>query len=74
MAYRIRRTITRFTFKNRTDRDYRTLKVLQSFRDPDGFVIQSGDRIFRCVLPHAVADVRAFLTSDSAKISFPGIS
>jgi SAM-dependent methyltransferase len=41
--------------------------VSQSFRDPDGFVFQSKGRIFRCVLPDAAADVRAFLNSDIAK-------
>ena len=40
-----------------------------SFRDPDGFVFRSGDRIFRCVFPHAVRDVRSFLVSDFAAAS-----
>lgn len=34
-----------------------------SFRDPDGFVFRSGARILRCVFPHAVGDVCAFLSS-----------
>jgi SAM-dependent methyltransferase len=34
-----------------------------SFRDPDGFVFRSGKRIYRCVYPHAAADLRAFLDS-----------
>ncbi len=34
-----------------------------SFRDPDGFVFRSGERIFRCVFPHATDDVLAFLSS-----------
>ena len=37
-----------------------------SFRDPDGFVFRSGDRILRCVLPHAADDLRAFLSSPAA--------
>ncbi|SRR5579883_10356 len=37
-----------------------------SFRDPDGFIFHSGDRIFRCVLPHAVTDSRLFLSSRAA--------
>src|ERR1700738_941525 len=34
-----------------------------SFRDPDGFVFRSGDRVLRCVHPHAADDLRCFLKS-----------
>ena len=37
-----------------------------SFRDPDGFVFRSRERIFRCVLPHAVPNLREFLPSGIA--------
>jgi len=37
-----------------------------SFRDPDGLVFRSGNRILRYVLPHAANDVRAFLASKLA--------
>lgn len=37
-----------------------------SFRDPDGFVFRSGARIYRCVYPHAVPDLRLFLGSPFA--------
>ena len=37
-----------------------------SFRDPDGFVFRSGARIYRCVYPHAVDDLRSFLGSPFA--------
>jgi SAM-dependent methyltransferase len=40
--------------------------VRLSFRDPDGFVFHSGERIFRCVLPHAAAGVRSFLSAPGA--------
>jgi SAM-dependent methyltransferase len=39
---------------------------LRSFRDPDGFVFQSGHRILRCVFPHAAANIRLFLSSPCA--------
>jgi SAM-dependent methyltransferase len=39
---------------------------LHSFRDPDGYVFESQGRIFRCVLPHAADDLRAFLGSSLA--------
>ena len=38
-------------------------EVALSFRDPDGFVFRAGPRIFRCVFPHAVEGLRAFLAS-----------
>ena len=34
-----------------------------SFRDPDGYLFKTGNRILRYVLPHAGAAVRAFLDS-----------
>ena len=34
-----------------------------SFRDPDGYLFNSGNRILRYVFPHASGDVRAFLDS-----------
>lgn len=37
-----------------------------SFRDPDGFVVQVGTRIFRIVFSHAKAVLREFLTSQFA--------
>lgn len=37
-----------------------------SFRDPDGFVFRSQERIFRCVFPHATQNLRAFLPSGIA--------
>ncbi len=37
-----------------------------SFRDPDGFVFRSGERVFRCVSPHAAEKTRAFLSSPAA--------
>jgi predicted RNA methylase len=40
--------------------------VQVSFRDPDGYVIRSGGRIFRCVLPQAAAEVLDFLASPLA--------
>jgi SAM-dependent methyltransferase len=39
---------------------------LRSFRDPDGFVFQSGHRILRCVFPHAAENIRLFLSSPCA--------
>jgi SAM-dependent methyltransferase len=38
-----------------------------SFRDPDGFVFRDGGRILRCVFPHAVENLRAFLGSEVAR-------
>ena len=36
---------------------------MNSFRDPDGFVLKAADgRIFRCVYLHAADDLRAFLS------------
>jgi len=40
--------------------------VRLSFRDPDGFVFRSHERIFRCVFPHAVQGLREFLPSGIA--------
>jgi SAM-dependent methyltransferase len=40
--------------------------VRLSFRDPDGFVFRSQDRIFRCVFAHAAQNLRAFLPSGIA--------
>jgi SAM-dependent methyltransferase len=40
--------------------------VRLSFRDPDGFVFRSQERIFRCVFPHAVQNLLAFLPSGIA--------
>lgn len=37
-----------------------------SFRDPDGFVFRSGERVFRCVSPQAAAKTRAFISSPAA--------
>ncbi len=37
-----------------------------SFRDPDGFVFRSQERIFRCVFAHAAQNLRAFLPSGIA--------
>lgn len=37
-----------------------------SFRDPDGFVFRSGERVFRCVSPHAAEKTRAFISSPAA--------
>ena len=41
----------------------REIETSRSFRDPDGFVFRSDDRIFRRVLPHAAGDALAFLSS-----------
>ena len=43
----------------------------RSFRDPDGFVIRSGGRVLRCVLPHALEEFRCFLASPLA-VQFAG--
>jgi SAM-dependent methyltransferase len=43
------------------------LGVQTSFRDPDGFTVLSGGRVFRCVLPDIVDEVRAFLASSLAQ-------
>jgi len=43
------------------------LEAPASFRDPDGFVFESGRRILRLVYPHAAADLRAFLGSGPAR-------
>jgi hypothetical protein len=40
--------------------------MLRSFRDPDGFVIRSGGRVLRCVLPHALEEFQCFLASSLA--------
>ena len=37
-----------------------------SFRDPDGYIFESRNRILRYVLPHAAANVRGFLDSTLA--------
>ncbi len=37
-----------------------------SFRDPDGFVVRHEGRVYRYVLPHAVEQVRSFLSSRAA--------
>ena len=42
------------------------LAETRSFRDPDGYVLASDRRIFRCVLPHAAGDLEAFLASPLA--------
>src|SRR3954451_2197393 len=39
-----------------------------SFRDPDGYVVRSGTRVFRCVFPHAAADTLSFLSTDFARL------
>ena len=41
----------------------REIETARSFRDPDGFVFRSDNRLFRCVLAHAASDVREFLSS-----------
>ena len=41
-------------------------KLVARFRDPDGFVFRSQDRIFRCVFAHAAQNLRAFLPSGIA--------
>ena len=41
-------------------------ELSSSFRDPDGFVFEAHNRLFRCVLPHAAAGVRMFLQSPLA--------
>lgn len=43
------------------------LEALRSFRDPDGYVFERDGRIFRCVLPHAAADLQAFLATPLAQ-------
>lgn len=37
-----------------------------SFRDPDGFLVRSGARLYRCVAPHAAAKTLRFLLSPLA--------
>lgn len=37
-----------------------------SFRDPDGYLVRSGARLFRCVAPHAAAKTLRFLRSPLA--------
>jgi SAM-dependent methyltransferase len=40
--------------------------VQLSFRDPEGFVFRSSDRILRCVFPRAADNLRSFLSSPIA--------
>ena len=39
----------------------------RSFRDPDGFVFRVDGRVLRCVFPHAVENLRTFLSSAVAR-------
>lgn len=42
------------------------MNTRSSFRDPDGFVFRRSGRVYRCVLSHAVEDLRIFLSSKPA--------